>query len=296
MRKILVTGANGFLGYYLVQQLLETGCQVLGTGKGPCRLPFKAEAFSYAVLDFTQKEEVLKLFEAERPDVVFHCGAMSKPDDCELNRDAAFLVNVTGTANLLQASAASKSFFIHLSTDFVFSGSNGPYREEDIPAPVNYYGHTKQLAEEEVKQFGYDWAIIRTVLVYGKPHLNRQNLLTSTAEALRAGKPLRIFGDQRRTPTYVGDLARGLIAIMNKKATGIYHLSGRDIRTPYQMAAAVADHLGLEASLITEIKEGELVQPAKRPPDTVFDITKATRELGFEPVGFEEGLRKTFVV
>src|SRR5215203_2851579 len=169
MQKILVTGANGFLGYYLTRQLIDKKFLVLATGRGECRLPFSAVNFNYQSMDFTDDDGVRKAIENFCPDIVVHCGAMSKPDECELDREAAFKVNVSGTLNLLKAADHQNAFFIFLSTDFVFSGKKGMYKEEDPRKPVNYYGETKMVGEDEVMKYPHQWAIVRTVLVYGKP-------------------------------------------------------------------------------------------------------------------------------
>ena len=97
-----------------------------------------------------------------------------------------------------------------------------------------------------------------------------------------------------RTPTYVEDLVSGIIAVIEKKATGIYHISGKDVLTPYEMAIAVANYLNLDASLIHKMEEKDLVQPARRPPKTGFTLSKARADLDYRPHSFEEGLRKTF--
>ncbi len=294
-RGILITGANGFVGYYLVQQLLQNGYRVIATGKGENRLPYTDGNFRYHSLDYTSKEAVAAVFSSAGPQVVVHCGAISKPDECEQNREAAFLSNVTGTMNLLEASAACRPHFVFLSTDFVFSGDRGFYKEEDERAPVNYYGETKVLAEDEVMKYAFDWTIVRTVLVYGKTFSGRENIVTNTAKALQQGKSLKIFDDQVRTPTYVEDLASGIAAIIEKRAGGIYHLSGEDIRTPYDVAVETAQWLGLDHSLITAVKAEEFDQPARRPAKTGFNISKAKNELGFQPVSFPEGLKRTFL-
>jgi dTDP-4-dehydrorhamnose reductase len=245
-------------------------------------------------MDFTNEDSVKATLAKYRPDVIVHSGAVSKPDECELNKEAAFLTNVTATTYLLKEAQKQKSFFVYISTDFVFSGQKGMYKEDDERQPVNYYGETKLLAEDEVMQYEFGWSIVRTVLVYGKPKLSRQNLLTNTANALKEGKPLKIFNDQVRTPTYVEDLAGAIVSIINKKARGVYHISGSDVRTPYQMAVAVAEYLQLDSSLITPVQKGEFNEPAQRPLKTGFDISKAKEHLGYAPVSFEEGLRKTF--
>jgi len=294
MQKVFITGANGFVGYYLADQLLQKGYHVIATGKGECRLNFDTDNFFYEPLDFTNAESVSNVLQKHQPGVIIHSGAISKPDDCELNKESAFRANVTGTIYLLDEARKQKSFFVFVSTDFVFDGERGMYKENDERKPVNYYGQTKLLAEDEVSKYEYDWSIVRTVLVYGKRMMGRHNILTNTAEALEKGEKLKIFDDQVRTPTYVEDLAKGIVAIVDKRTNGIYHISGEDVRTPYQMAVAVAEHLKLDASLITPVKEGDFSQPAKRPLRTGFDISKASQDLDYQPISFEEGLRKTF--
>jgi len=161
--KILITGANGFLGYYLVEQLLVKNFSVTATGKGECRLPFTHDInFQWLSMDLTDPFSIHDVFENIKPDVVIHAGAMSKPDECENNQMLAYLVNVEGTVQLLINSADVKSFFVFLSTDFVFDGERGMYSENDSPNPVNYYGRTKLEAEEAIKEYEFDWAIVRT--------------------------------------------------------------------------------------------------------------------------------------
>jgi dTDP-4-dehydrorhamnose reductase len=294
MHTILITGANGFIGHYLTEQLLAKDHRVIATGKGACRLPFTHDNFLYQKLDFEQQEEVAAVLQQHRPDVVVHGGAVSKPDVCEMDRESAYRTNVTGTLHLLQQAALLQSFFIYLSTDFVFSGEKEIYTEQDATGPVNYYGSTKLLAEEAVRNYPYPWSIVRTILVYGHPRSGRDNIITNVAGSLKRGEPLSIFTDQVRTPTYVEDLAGGIVQMIERKATGIYHLSGADVLTPYQMACAAADFLGLDSSHIRPVTAATFQQPAKRPPRTVFDLSKAINDLDYHPTPFAEGLRRTF--
>ena len=293
--KILITGANGFLGHYLVKQLLEKKHNVIATGKGDCRLPFSSNKnFEYVTMDFTDPFMVHDVFDKHKPEAVIHAGAMSKPDDCELQQWQAYITNVEGTVTMLLNAEEQKSFFVFVSTDFIFDGEAGMYKEEDEAAPFNFYGKTKLEAEEAVKEYEYGWAIARTVLVYGKPLAGRSNILSIIKEKLEKGEEYSVVDDQLRTPTYVDDLAAGIIAIIGKKATGTYHLSGNDILTPYEMACKTADYLGLNKSLIKKVTAASFSQPAKRPSKTGFVIEKARKQLGYKPVSFEEGLQKTF--
>ena len=296
MKKVLITGANGFVGYYLVQQLLHKNYEIIATGKGPDKLPFSDPKLNYLSLDFTDRQKVEEVFRHYKPDIVIHSGAISKPDECEQNQEMAFRINVSGTENLLEAAALYQSLFILLSTDFVFDGKKGMYVEEDHREPVNFYGTTKMLAEDLVFRYPCSWAIARTISVYGKNHTERSNIVYSIAEAIRSGRQLKMFGDQVRTPTYVEDLASAIICIVEKRKTGIYHIGGEDVRTPYQMAVETAKYLGLDTDLISEVSEENFPQPARRPPKTGFNISKAKRELDFHPLSFREGLEKTFGV
>jgi len=304
MMRILLTGANGFLGYYLSKQLLERGHEVIATGRGECRLPFNDnKLFRYVSMDFTDPFAAHDVFDKYRPEVVVHAGAMSKVDECEQNQWQAYVTNVEGTVTMLLNAEEHKSFFVFVSTDFIFDGAKarlndpvgkGMYNEDDLPGPVNFYGKTKLEAEEAVKEYEYDWAIARTILVYGKPITGKSNILTVVKEKLEKGEEYNVVNDQLRTPTFVEDLAAGIISIIEKKAKGIYHLSGEDVLTPYEMACKVADHLGLNKSLIKKVTAADFSQPAKRPPKTGFVIEKAREQLGFHPVSFEEGLQRTF--
>ena len=189
--KVLITGANGFLGYYLTEKLLSKDHVVIATGKGDGRLPFwQGTNFIYESMDFTDPYAVHDVFEKHQPQIVVHGGAISKPDDCELNQWQAYLVNVEGTVTTLVNAAEQKSFFLFVSTDFVFDGETGMYKEDDKTEPVNYYGKTKLEAEELVKDYEHGWAIVRTVMVYGKPVLSRANILSIVKEKLEKGRKI----------------------------------------------------------------------------------------------------------
>jgi dTDP-4-dehydrorhamnose reductase len=291
---VLVTGSNGFIGYYLTQQLIQKNYTVVATGKGECRLPFQNKNFVYENMDFTDPFAVHDVFMKYRPEAVVHAGALSNVDACEMNQWECYLTNVEGTLTLLFNSAACQSHFIFISTDFIFDGERGMYKEDDTPNPVNFYGKTKQEAEDAVREYAFDWAIARTILVYGQSYAAKKNILTIIKEKLEKNEAYKVVDDQYRTPTYVDDLAAGIVSIIRKKATGIYHLSGKDMLTPYQMACMAADQLGFDKSLIIKVTERNFSQPARRPRKTGFTIEKARHELGYEPISFQEGLKKTF--
>ncbi len=295
--KILVTGANGLLGQALIKQLLEKNYEVVATGKGPSRLIIAAvQNYTYYELDLTDGPVVQKFIIDAKPAVIIHAAAMTQVDQCELNKPDCYNINVTATRFIIDAAKIISAGIIYVSTDFIFDGENGPYKETDEPMPINYYGSTKLVAEKAVMESGLSWAIARTILVYGNSDPSgRLNILGWIKQNLASGSPINMVTDQHRTPTFVYDLARGIILILEKKATGIYHLSGEEIMTPHEIAVEIARFLGYDPSLVSPSTSKEINQPAQRPPRTGFNIDKAKKELGFAPSTFREGLKKIFI-
>lgn len=276
-----------------MRALIASGAEVVATGRGTERSPSSLR-MRYHELDITDAGSVDSLLALERPSAILHAAAISKPDVCVQDPALADLVNIAGTQNLLSAAAEEGSYFCFLSTDFVFDGKRGMYRETDEPAPINYYGQTKWRAEQCVQQYPHGWSIVRTVTVYGQPVAGRPNILSTVVEKLQRGEFYSVFDDQIRTPTYAGDLATGVARLIQGSHAGIFHLSGEEVLTPYQMAIRTAEYVGLDSSLLTRVSAETLEQPAKRPQRTGFIIEKAKKTIGFNPCSFEEGLRLSF--
>lgn len=295
--KVLVTGANGLLGQTLIKQLLEKKYEVVATGRGPSRLIIAAlEGLSYKEVDITDGAAIESFILDEKPSVIVHAAAMTNVDQCELNKQDCYNINVTATRFIIDAAKSISARLVYVSTDFIFDGNNGPYKEEDEPAPVNYYGSTKLVAEKAVMESGLDWAIARTILVYGVAEATgRTNIVSWVKQNLQSASKIRMVTDQWRTPTFVHDLATGIVLMIEKNAKGIYHLSGDQQMTPYEMAVETARFFGLDESLIEKSSSPEIKQPAIRPPRTGFNIEKAKKDLGYKPTSFGEGLKKIFI-
>lgn len=292
--KILITGANGLLGQHLVKLLLDTTAHdIIATGKGEPRYIVQDSRLHYYALDITDGMAVHLLFEKLLPDTIVHCAALTQADECELNPVKAWEINVTATRFIVDAAKKINAFLIFISTDFVFDGMNGPYKETDTVNPVSYYGSTKVAAEKAVAESGLPYAIARTCLLYGNILIGtRSNIVSWVKENLEQGKKIKVVGDQWRTPTYVEDLAKGILLIVEKKATGFFHISGEDFLSPYDMAVATADYLHLDKSVMEKVDASVFTQSAKRPAKTGFIIDKAKLELGYAPLSFTEGLQK----
>jgi len=294
--KILITGANGLLGQHLVSLLLkDTQHQIIATSKREPGNLLQNSRLHYYALDITDGMEVNLLMEKLQPNTIVHCAALTQVDACEEHPIKAWEVNVTATRFLLDAAKKIKAFFIYMSTDFVFDGMNGPYKEADIVNPVSYYGSTKVAAEKAVVESGLPYAIVRTCLLYGNILSgNRSNIITWVKENLEQGKKIKVVSDQWRTPTYIEDLAKGILLIAEKKAQGVFHISGSEKLSPYEMAIITGQYLKLDTALIEKVDASVFTQPAKRPATTGFIINKAEQILGFKPLSFEEGLKKMF--
>ena len=288
---ILLTGANGFLGQVLCRQLIAKGWNLTATGKGPSRIPDPGDNYVYVEMDFTDPFQVHDVFDKYKPSVVIHAGAITQADQCEQEQWQAYLVNVEGVVNMLLNAEEQQSFFIFISTDFVFDGAGEMYSEEDEPRPVNFYGRTKMEAEDAVKEYEHHWAIVRTSLVYGGKTNSRGNIVSIVKEKLEKAETYKVVDDQFRTPTYVEDLASGIIQIITRKATGIYHLSGSEVLTPWQLAKMVAIESGYDDSNLIRVTAADFSQPARRPANTSLNIQKAVKVLEYAPRSFTTALR-----
>lgn len=293
-KKILITGSNGLLGQKLIYRLLkEANVELIATSKGENRLIHK-EGYIFQSLDITNEKEVKDTILKYAPDVVINTAAMTNVDACETEQEACRKMNVDAVGYIINALKMLQGTpqLIHLSTDFIFDGTNGPYRETDIPYPPNsIYAESKYMSEKLVEQSGLKWTIIRTILVYGVvDNMSRSNIVLWAKDALSKGKPINVVDDQFRTPTLSEDLAEGCVLIALKGATGIFHISGKDFMSIIELVNRVADFWHFDKSLIHPSKTATLGQAAERPLRTGFILDKARKELGYEPHSFMEGL------
>lgn len=288
--KVLITGANGLLGQKLVQLLnQQSQVEVIATGRGVDR---NAQgSHQYHTMDVTSSSEVNEIFDKVVPDYVVNTAAMTNVDQCETEKEACWAQNVSAVSYLIDACGRHQTAMIHLSTDFIFDGEHGPYLEDAEPKPISYYGESKLASEQLLLNSQIHYAILRTVLVYGIVHdMSRSNIILWVKKSLEEGKEIKVVNDQWRTPTLAEDLAIGCQLAIEKKAKGIFNISGKDFLTPYEMAVATADFFGLDTKTMTESDGSIFKQPAKRPPRTGFILTKAEEELGYHPRSFKEGL------
>ncbi|HYK77194.1 MAG TPA: SDR family oxidoreductase [Daejeonella sp.] len=291
MKKIMVTGSNGLLGQKLTDSVLTNKqIELIATSKGADRHPRKG-TYIYAELDVCDAENVRQVLEKYRPDAIIHTAAMTNVDSCENDKENCWLLNVKAVENLVRECERLNIHLIHLSTDFIFDGEDGPYTEEAEPNPLSYYGHTKLEAEKLVQAAKCPWAILRTIIVYGIVNdMSRSNIVLWAKGALEKNTPINVVNDQWRMPTLAEDLAECCLLAVEKKATGIYNASGKDMLSIMELVEQVADFWGLDKGLIRPISSKSLNQAAPRPVKTGFILDKTIRELGYQPHSFKEGL------
>lgn len=290
--KILITGSNGLLGQKLVHRLsADTSVELVATARGENRLEHR-EGYRYRSLDITNAAEVAQLIGEEKPAVIINTAAMTNVDICESDKAGCDALNVDAVQYIVDACAANNVHLVHLSTDFIFDGEEGPLDENAVPNPVSYYGESKLKAEKIIQASSVKHAILRTVLVYGVAEkMSRSNIVLWAKGALEKGDPIKVVNDQFRTPTLAEDLAQGCVLAAKQKAEGIYNISGEDFFNIIDMVRAIARFWKLDESLIGAVSSTTLNQPAKRPPKTGFIVDKAKRDLGYKPHSFDEGLK-----
>ena len=281
--KILITGAAGFLGKKLIT--------ILSKDKAVTLIPTDRVGNKVEKMDITDKEEVMCVFAAHKPDVAIHCAAMSDVDGCEDQKERAMAINRDGTANVVEACNAADALLVHISTDFVFDGRKGGYAEEDKPHPLSYYAKTKYEGEKRVRNRSSKWMVVRPEVLYGYNGDGSERSFTIWVyDSLKAGKNIRVVDDQFNTPTLIDDIAIAIGKLIKKDARGIWHVAGPDRLSRYGMAVILADEFKYDKRLIIPIKTSELRQKALRPQDSSLNTEKLKRA-GILMHKFREGVR-----
>jgi dTDP-4-dehydrorhamnose reductase len=290
VKRILICGSNGLLGQRLSSTLsVQTEYEVLSTSVERSFV-FDDRLYDYTQLDITNRSDVKSLVSSFQPDVIFNAAAATNVDWCESNHETAWKINVTAVENLAEAARKVGAQLIHVSTDYIFDGKNGPYDETAQPSPIGYYGKTKLASENAVRAANISYGIVRTLVLYGSGIGVKSNFALWLIQNLRAGKRVRVVDDQIGNPTYVSDLAEAMIKIFELGRQGIYHVAGAENISRYEFALRTAQVFGLDAALIDRIKTSDLHQAAPRPMMSGFILKKAEKELGIRFHNATEGL------
>lgn len=280
-RRILVVGANGMLGQRVIEfysplndvELLATSIED----------KFVFDGLDYIQSDIANRNEIKKIVKDFCPDYIINAAAFTNVDLSETERELAWKINVKGVEYLSESARVLDSHLIHISTDYIFDGKNGPYTENDIPNPLGYYARTKLASENVLKISGTKYTILRTNILYGTAKFSRPDFVKWVVDSLRAQKKIRIVDDQISNPTFIDDLVQGINKIVELRKEGIYNIGGNEFLSRYDFTVLIADFFNLDKSLITKIKTEELNQPARRPLKSGLITIKAQSELGYKP-------------
>jgi len=274
--KLFITGGSGLLGTKIAEMALSKHEVYSGYCHNP---PEFGEPIKFDL------NKDIKVIRKIKPEVIIHTAALTNVDECETKRELAYKINVEGTKKVAELSKELGTFLLYVSTDYVFSGEKGMYKEEDIPHPINYYGYTKLLGEK------YCNCVARPCVIYGaKPASGKINFALWLINKLRSGEKVKIVNDQYITPTLNTNLAEMILEMIEKEQTGIFHLSGAERVSRYDFAFRIAEKFGLDESLILESRMEEIEWLATRPRDSSLDTSKASRILCNKPYYLNEAL------
>lgn len=279
--RVLIIGASGFIGRHVAQRFgALPDVEITATFRSR---PPADDGNAWQSLELTEPAGLERLFAAAQPDLVAHLAAMADVRTCENQPERATAVNATATAAIAGLCERHGARLIFVSTEYVFDGGRGLYREDEPPRPNTHYGRTKGQAEQAVAQLTRRWNVVRTSIVYGWPEPGQRNFVPGLIESLRRGVPYRAPTDVYRTPIYVEHLADGIVQLARQEYDGIVHLAGADWVSMYDFAAAIAREFGLDPGLVMPAASGQ--------PDLLgLDCARTVGLLGWGQPGLAEGL------
>ena len=287
--RITVTGANGLVGSRLCRLLVVEGHAVTAVARGQRRTVGDYEFLS---CDLSDRDSVRRALDSARPEVIIHTASMTDVDGCERDPDGAWAANVVAAGNVAREASASGAHLVHVSTDYVFDGQDGPYDEEARPNPAGVYARTKWLGEEAAQLLAGSWAIARTAVVYGFPPSQRPNFGSWLLGTLREGKTARLFVDQYVSPSLALNVAEQLAELASRRLSGIWNVAGAEVVNRMEFGEALTDVFGLDRRLLVPSKLADAGMASPRPPRSGLRVDKALAALKARPLGLRASLEQ----
>jgi len=281
--KVLVTGSAGLVGQQVVKDLSKSH-QVFS-----CYNESKPEYGDSVKMDLKNREMISSILTEKKPDIVIHLGAMTGVDLCEKEKTSASEINTKATEIIAKECSKLNSFLVYVSTDYVFDGNLGMYKEDDVINPLGFYGKSKLEGEKVVQNFSTNWCIARTSTPFGL-HPTKKSFPMWVIENLQKQKQIDVLIDQFTSPTYIPNLSRMLIEISERHITGIIHTAGASKISRYQMACMVSDKLNLDSTLLKQISINKMKWVAQRPKDSSLDVSRASSILNEKPQKIDQSL------
>jgi dTDP-4-dehydrorhamnose reductase len=285
-KKILITGASGFLGYHLLRSSYLKGFDVFGLYYSGV---ITFEHSTNLQIDLRSYIDMGNMIDDIEPDVVIHTAALADGNLCQSNKELSYELNVDVTRNLAGICSDYQVPFVFTSTDLVFDGTKGLYNEGDQPNPLMVYGEHKLLAEEEVTRIYPEALIARCPLMFGSPEASTKTYFSQFLRSLKDGKPSNLFHDEYRSICGAKSVAEGILHL-SEEVSGIVHVAGSDRVSRYDFGLAAADVFGFDKDLLHIVSQKDIKMSAPRPADVSLDIGKAI-SLGYKPLDYREELR-----
>jgi len=282
--KFLVTGSTGLVGRQVVKDLTEKNHEVYS-----CYHNQKPQHGNSIFLDLTDLSKIPTIIEQVKPDVIIHLAAMTDVDDCETQKDLAFLINSNATEKLAKEAALQNVFFVYMSTDYIFDGKKDFWKENDKPNPLGNYGKSKLEGEKTIENLASSWCITRISTPFGF-HPTKKSFPLWVAENLKSKKEINVIVDQFTSPTFVPNLSKMLIEISERQLLGIFHVSGASRISRYEFAELVSEKLNLDKKFLKPSTMDEIKWKAKRPKDSSLDVSNAAYILNEKPQKIEDSL------
>ena len=286
--KILVTGSAGLIGTQIVKDLLDNHKQVYS-----CYNKTKPKLGIITHLDLTKKDDIVNTMNRIKPDVVIHLGAMTDVELCETETELAKKINTDATEILALESEKYNTFFMYMSTDYVFDGKVGMKKENDEPNPINFYGKSKLDGERVLKKITTPNVIVRTSTPFGI-HSKKISFPIWVKKNLELEKEISVVVDQYTSPSYVPNISKMIIEIMERKITGIIHLAGATKISRYDFAVQISKIINVNKQFLKLTKMDQMDWKAQRPADSSLSVSKANKILKNKPEKIEDSLKLLF--
>ena len=292
-QRLLLTGASGQLGSYLLRELAvrQPDCPVTAWGHSGT-----GESFGFPLrgVDLCDADATALAFDDAHPDVIVHTAALSNAEKCVRDPDLARRTNVEATSRLAELATRASARLVYVSTDCVFDGQRGWYCEQDIPVPTTVYGRTKFEAEQVVLAVPAG-VVVRVSLLFGPTLMNRSTFFDAQVQALKERRPCRLFEDEWRTPLDYLTAARGLLAIARSDFEGTIHLAGLDRLSRYEMGQRVAAFLGCGDDVLLPPTRDQSTTIEPRPKDISLDCPQWHTHFVNQPrPAWKEAIRQVF--
>lgn len=287
MKTVLVTGAGGLLGQKLVG-VLAPEWHVVAASHRP--FEWQEQNVTPEHLDIAIAAESQRIFEQHSPAVVINAAAYTDVDGAEDHREEAYRANVTGPENLAWLCRQMNIPLVHISTDYLFDGENGPYAEEANPNPLGYYAKTKLWGEEAIIKSGCRYLIVRSNVLYGTAPGVKRNFVLWVIDELQNRRTIRVVSDQYNNPTLADNLAEAIREAVEKGITGLLNIAGSTYLSRHEFALAIAQRFGFDKKLVVPMLTADFKQKAPRPLRGGLRIEKAQKLLATRLLSVPEQL------